>query len=440
MRRTWICGWRCTSAAVLLGASQGCGGSVGANAPSPADGREPDLDAALADASRAPDGMNTSGDARQEEHAEGAADATAASCTSDAQCSDSTPYCDLSAGTPGACSGEPPSCAPGGAGMTNCGHSSESCCTSLEVAGGSFFRTYTNDGDGGGGEADPATVSGFRLDKYLVTVGRFRQFVNAVWPADGGAGWSPPAGSGKHAHLNGGLGLVDVGAAADAGTAYEPGWDATNWNPYIAPSSANLACGGSNGPSTWTSLPGSQENLPINCVNWYQAYAFCIWDGGFLASEAEWEYVAAGGDKQLEYPWGSSPPGTASQYAIYGSYYPSGSGSYTGIANVAPVGTATAGAASWGQLDMAGEFWQWNLDWATAAYVNPCVDCAAATGGGAYGRGNRGGTFASLSAGPTQPLLQPNYGGGNLPASPQYLAGAFRCARTPKEEVALGSR
>ncbi len=266
--------------------------------------------------------------------------------------------------------------------MTNCGHSSESCCTSLEVAGGSFFRTYTNNGDGGGGEADPATVSGFRLDKYLVTVGRFRQFVNAVWPADGGAGWSPPAGSGKHAHLNGGLGLVDVGAAADAGTAYEPGWDATNWNPYIAPSSANLACGGSNGPSTWTSLPGSQENLPINCVNWYQAYAFCIWDGGFLASEAEWEYVAAGGDKQLEYPWGSSPPGTASQYAIYGSYYPSGSGSYTGIANVAPVGTATAGAASWGQLDMAGEFWQWNLDWATAAYVNPCVDCAAAAGGG----------------------------------------------------------
>ena len=32
--------------------------------------------------------------------------------------------------------------------------------------------------DGGPtGEADPASVSGFRLDKYLVTVGRFRQYV-----------------------------------------------------------------------------------------------------------------------------------------------------------------------------------------------------------------------------------------------------------------------
>ena len=38
----------------------------------------------------------------------------------------------------------PPSCAPGGAGMTNCGALSESCCTSLEVTGGTYYRTYTN--------------------------------------------------------------------------------------------------------------------------------------------------------------------------------------------------------------------------------------------------------------------------------------------------------
>lgn len=40
--------------------------------------------------------------------------------------------------------------------------------------------------------------------KYLITVGRFRQFVNAWF-----AGWRPAAGSGKHSHLNGGEGLAN---------------------------------------------------------------------------------------------------------------------------------------------------------------------------------------------------------------------------------------
>ncbi|MGD0676226.1 MAG: hypothetical protein ABSC94_12455 [Polyangiaceae bacterium] len=46
-------------------------------------------------------------------------------------------------------------------------------------------------------------MSGFRLDKYLVTVGRFRQYVNYLTDGTG----APPAnGSGSHTHLNGGTG------------------------------------------------------------------------------------------------------------------------------------------------------------------------------------------------------------------------------------------
>ena len=59
-------------------------------------------------------------------------------------------------------------------------------------------------------------------------------------------------------------------------------------------------------------------------------------------------------------------PGTANQYAIYGCYYPSGAGNCNlpqpGVANIAPVGTATLGAGLWGQLDLAGNMWEWNLD------------------------------------------------------------------------------
>jgi formylglycine-generating enzyme required for sulfatase activity len=86
----------------------------------------------------------------------------------------------------------------------------------VTVSGGTFYRTYTNDGSGAQNTADPATISDFRLDKYLVTVGRFRNFV-AAW--DQGSGYTPDVGSGKHTHLSGGKGLADSGAPGD----YEAG-------------------------------------------------------------------------------------------------------------------------------------------------------------------------------------------------------------------------
>ncbi|HEY5147353.1 MAG TPA: formylglycine-generating enzyme family protein [Polyangiaceae bacterium] len=323
----------------------------------------------------------------------------------------------LGASCSGGVCGQPASCQVSAVGTTTCGSSSESCCASLEVSGGAYHRTHTNSGSGPTGEADPATVSGFRLDKYDVTVGRFRQFVSA-W----NGGWTPPAGSGKHAHLNAGQGLAN---SASAGT-YETGWITAD-NGNIAPTSANLSdatCDptSSHSYATWTTSAGSNEAVPINCENWFEAYAFCIWDGGFLPSEAEWEYAAGGGSQEREYPWGSTDPGTANQYAIYDCYYPNGSGTCTGVQNIAPVGTATLGVGLWGQLDLGGNVWQWNLDW-DAAYVDPCTDCGYLSA--VSYREVQGGLFSGTTAG----LMPPNrYDAG--PTSRVNNIG-FRCARVP---------
>jgi formylglycine-generating enzyme len=322
------------------------------------------------------------------------------------QCPSGVPNC---AG--GLCA-PPPSCEVNAPGTGNCGAGSESCCTSPEVTGGTYYRAYVNTGTGATALANPASVTGFRLDKYFVTVGRFRSFVNA-WSA----GYTPAAGSGKHAHLNGGRGLTN---STNAGT-YEPGWLDSD-SPAIAPAHANLTADPAN--ATWTDSAGANENLPVTTADWYDAYAFCVWDGGFLPSEAEWEYAAAGGSEQREYPWGNIEPGAMSRYAIYGCYYPKGTpGSCGGIVNIAPVGTATMGLGLSGQLDLAGELYEWTLD-SFADYADPCIDCVSVTTAGSN-RVRRGGAFGYAA-----PIMRPPVRNDSPPSIRDGNIG-FRCARAP---------
>jgi formylglycine-generating enzyme required for sulfatase activity len=194
-------------------------------------------------------------------------------------------------------------------------------------------------------------------------------------------------------------------------------------NAQIAPTDAASAC---NIPSyaTWTDAIGPNESLPVNCVTWQEAYAFCIWDGGFLPSEAEWEYAAAGGSELLEYPWGSAAP-TSDQYAIYDCNYPSSDAGFgCGVGGIAPVGFAVLGAARWGQLDLAGNIEQWALDSYAAKYVDPCVDCAYLPPVTATTERSVRGTFFSSSG--LSPWQRDERG---VPG--RYYGVGFRCARSP---------
>jgi len=296
------------------------------------------------------------------------------------------------------------------AGVVACGAGPDA---SPRVPGGTYARTYVNDGNGPTGAADPARVSELRLDRYLISVGRFRQFVAAS-----AAGWTPMAGAGRHAHLNHGQGL-----ASGAGAGYEPGWSAADAS-QLATTAGDWAARLNCEPSfhTWTDAAGPNESLPINCIDWYDAYAFCIWDGGFLPSEAEWGYAAAGGDQQRAYPWGATDPAGSSHYLISGCNYPPGSTACSGVTNLAPIGTATMGAGRWGQLDLAGELSEWTLDW-YAPYANPCADCANLTDF-SY-RVLRGGSF-----GTDTDNIFPAARNGDVPPARNAFYGA-RCARAP---------
>ncbi len=299
----------------------------------------------------------------------------------------------------------PSSCVEAGAGLSDC--AGGSCCASLTVTGGTYNRN--ND------TSFPAKIDDFQLDTYEVTVGRFRKFVDAVV-----GGYKPSAGDGKHAHLNCGKGLQQAG-----GSTYEAGWD-TSWNSNLATTKAgwnsNLECAPSS--QTWYQASLGNDDRPINCETWYEAYAFCIWDGGFLPSEAEWEYVAAAGTEERTYPWpdDAGVPGNDTKLAVYNSLWQPDAGPNQ-VLNIAPVGSVPAGDSKWGHTNLAGNVWEWTADWYQTPYTASCTNCTNLTP--STNRVIRGGSWGS----PASTLLS---AGRNFDTpgdrGPAY---GFRCARVP---------
>ena len=209
----------------------------------------------------------------------------------------------------------------------------------------------------------PASVSAFALDKYEVTVGRFRAFVQS-----GGATQANPPREGNGTHP-----LI-------AGS----GWDSA-WNPNLPADHdalvASVDCGRFD-----ESPDAATDTQPMGCVNWYEAFAFCAWDGGRLPTEAEWEYTAAGGAQNRVFPWGNDI--TQPLPANYVDNHSSPQ---------LPVGSEPLGNGRWGHADLAGSIEEWTVDYFSIDYYEQteagCTDCANI--GRTFVRTMRGGGYRS---------------------------------------------
>ena len=114
-----------------------------------------------------------------------------------------------------------------------------------------------------------------------------------------------------------------------------------------------------------------QEQLPVNCVDWSQAKAYCEWRGKRLCSEPEWEKAARGGCEfytdcaamSRKYPWGNGSLDCAHAHIADG-------GAGCGSGALRKVGTISAGKSYYNVFDMAGNAWEWTSDLHTVDYDN----------------------------------------------------------------------
>jgi len=149
----------------------------------------------------------------------------------------------------------------------------------------------------------------YRIDRYPVTCGEFRQFINHQ-------GYHTPR-----------------------------WWSSKGWEWRQTHQITQ--------PLYWNDKPGF-ENHPVCGVSYYEAEAYARFVGKRLPTEAEWE-KAASWDPQTQhkrtYPWGDEFP-TGDRANLDNRQ-----------AQTTPVNAYPAGMSAYGCYDMLGNVWEWTSSW-----------------------------------------------------------------------------
>ncbi len=189
-----------------------------------------------------------------------------------------------------------------------------------------------------GGAFGDKTVASFLIDRHLVTVGDFDEFVAST-------------GYLTEAENFGSAGVFDF-----------------EEQRFIAVEGANYRYPfGKNGPK-------ASSNHPVTQVTWNDAVAYAKWKGKRLPTKTEWEYAASSGTlSDATYAWGEGVTKDGKYRAnFWQGSFPFHNSAEDGYLTTSPVGAF--GSNKIGLSDMGGNVWQWCNDTVEPSGVEKIID------------------------------------------------------------------